>query len=84
MAKFDPLRPKKLLLHKKQVRELTGAITREGATIVPLEILFNEQGRAKVIIGLATGKKQHDKRADIAKRDWQRDKARVLRNKGGE
>jgi SsrA-binding protein len=84
VAKFDPLRPKKLLLHRKQVRELTGATTREGATVVPLEILFNEKGRAKVIIGLATGKKQHDKRADIAKRDWQRDKARVLRNKGGE
>ena len=84
VAKFDPLRPKKLLLHRKQVRQLTGAVTREGATIVPLEILFNEKGRAKVIIGLGTGKKQHDKRADIAKRDWQRDKARVLRNKGGE
>ena len=84
VAKFDPLRPKKLLLHRKQVRELTGAVTREGATIVPLEILFNEKGRAKVIIGLATGKKEHDKRADIAKRDWQRDKARVMRNKGGE
>jgi SsrA-binding protein len=84
VAKFDPLRPKKLLLHRKQVRELTGAVTREGATIVPLEILFNEKGRAKVIIGLATGKKEHDKRADIAKRDWQRDKARLMRNKGGE
>lgn len=84
MAKMDPVRPRKLLLHKKQVRELTGATTREGATIVPLEIRFNDKGRAKVLIGLATGKKLHDKRADIAKRDWQRDKARLMRNKGGE
>jgi SsrA-binding protein len=79
MAKMDPVRPRKLLLHKKQVRELTGAVTRSGATIVPLEIRFNEKGRAKVLIGLATGKKMHDKRADIAKRDWERDKARLLK-----
>ncbi len=82
VAKFDPLRPRKLLLHKNQVRALTGAVTREGATLVPVEIRFNEQGRAKVMIALATGKKQHDKRADIAKRDWQRDKARVMRDRG--
>ena len=82
VAKFDPLRPKKLLLHRKQVRELAGAVTREGATLVPVEIRFNDQGRAKVMIALATGKKQHDKRADIAKRDWQRDKARVMRDRG--
>ena len=84
MAKMDPVRPRKLLLHKKQVRELTGAITRAGATLVPIEIRFNEKGRAKVLIGLATGKKMHDKRADIAQRDWQRDKARLMRNKGQE
>ncbi|MFL1463905.1 SsrA-binding protein SmpB [Roseococcus sp. DSY-14] len=82
VAKFDPVRPRKLLLHKKQVRELSGAVTREGATLVPVEIRFNDQGRAKVMIALATGKKQHDKRADIAKRDWQRDKARLMREKG--
>lgn len=84
MAKFDPVRPKKLLLHGKEIRTLTGAVTREGATIVPLEIRFNEKGRAKVVLGLAEGKKLHDKRADIAKRDWQRDKARLMRNKGRE
>lgn len=82
VAKFDPVRPRKLLLHKNQVRALTGAVTREGATLVPVEIRFNDQGRAKVMIALATGKKQHDKRADIAKRDWQRDKARLMRDKG--
>ncbi|MCX8135190.1 MAG: SsrA-binding protein SmpB [Roseococcus sp.] len=82
MAKMDPVRPRKLLLHKKQVRELAGAVTRAGATLVPLEIRFNEKGRAKVLIGLATGKKLHDKRADIARREWERDKARLLREKG--
>jgi SsrA-binding protein len=82
MAKFEPRRPRKLLLHRKQVQELTGAITREGATLVPLQIHFNDRGRAKVLLGLAEGKKQHDKRAAIAQRDWQRDKARLMREKG--
>ncbi|WP_421991219.1 SsrA-binding protein SmpB [Roseococcus sp.] len=84
MAKFDPVRPKKLLLHHKEIQTLAGSVTREGSTLVPLEILFNEKGLAKVVIGLAAGKKMHDKRADIAKRDWQRDKARVMRNKTGD
>ncbi len=82
VAKFEPRRPRKLLLHRKQVRELTGAITREGATLVPLDIHFNERGRAKVLLGLAEGKKKHDKRAAIAERDWQRDKARLMRARG--
>jgi SsrA-binding protein len=82
MAKFEPRRPRKLLLHRRQVRELTGALTREGATVVPLEIRFNERGVAKIILGIAEGKKQHDKRAAIAARDWQRDKARLMREKG--
>ena len=82
MAKFEPRRPRKLLLHKKQVRELTGAVTRDGATLVPLQIHFNDRGMAKVLLGLAEGKKQHDKRATIAARDWQRDKARLLRDRG--
>jgi SsrA-binding protein len=84
MARTDPVRPRKLLMHKKQVRQLAGATTREGATLVPLEIRFNERGLAKVMLGVATGKKMHDKRADIAKREWDRDKARLLRNKGRE
>jgi SsrA-binding protein len=82
MAKFEPRRPRKLLLQKRQVRELTGAVTREGATLVPLQIHFNERGVAKVLLGLAEGKKKHDKRAAIAARDWQRDKARLMREKG--
>ena len=82
VARFEPRRPRKLLLHRKQVRALTGAITREGATLVPLQIHFNERGRAKVLLGLAEGRKKHDKRAAIAARDWQRDKARLMREKG--
>lgn len=81
-AKFEPRRPRKLLLHKRQVRELTGAVTREGITLVPLQIHFNDRGRAKVLLGLAEGKKKHDKRAAIAQRDWQRDKARLMRERG--
>ena len=65
-------------------RVLTGAITREGATLVPLDIHFNDRGRAKILLGVAEGKKQHDKRAAIAERDWQRDKSRMMRNKGQE
>ena len=82
MARFEPRRPRKLLLHRKQVRELTGSVTREGTTLVPLQIHFNERGRAKVLLGLAEGRKKHDKRAAIAARDWQRDKARLMREKG--
>lgn len=82
VARFEPRRPRKLLLHRRQVRELIGSVTREGTTLVPLQIHFNDRGRAKVLLGLAEGKKQHDKRAAIAARDWQRDKARLLRDKG--
>jgi len=82
VARFEPRRPRKLLLHRKQVRELTGSITREGITLVPLQIHFNDKGRAKVLLGIAEGKKKHDKRAAIAERDWQRDKARLMRNRG--
>ena len=84
MAKFEPRRPRKLLLHGKQMRELFGAMSREGATVVPLDIHFSDKGRAKVLLGVAEGRKKHDKRAAIAARDWQRDKARLMRNKGRE
>jgi SsrA-binding protein len=82
VAKFEPRRPRKLLLHRKQVKELTGSIAREGVTLVPMQIHFNERGMAKVLLGVAEGKKKHDKRAAIAARDWQRDKARLMRDKG--
>jgi len=77
-------RPRKLLVHKKELRRLLGAITREGMTLIPLDIHFNDRGIAKVNLGLAKGKKLHDKRASEKERDWNREKARVLRNRGGD
>ncbi len=75
-------RPRKLLVHRKEMRKLLVAISREGMTLVPLSIFFNERGLAKVQLGLAKGKKLHDKRAAEKERDWQREKSRVLRNRG--
>ncbi len=75
-------RPRKLLLHKRQVDRLSGLVQREGATLVPLSVYFNERGIAKVQLGLARGKKKADKRAAEKEREWQRDKARILRAKG--
>jgi SsrA-binding protein len=80
----EPRRPRKLLLHKRQISKLLGAIQREGVTIVPLQIYFNKRGMAKVELGLATGKKQYDKRATEKARDWNREKQRLMRNKGRE
>lgn len=71
-------RPRKLLLHKRQINVLIGAIQRQGRTVVPLEVYFNEKGRAKVQIALATGKQAHDKRQSIKERDWKRQRARLL------
>ena len=80
-SKFDPRAPRKLLLHKKQIFKLLGAISRNGMTLVPLDIFFNSRGIAKVTLGLGQGKKKADKRQAIADRDWKRDQARLLRNK---
>jgi SsrA-binding protein len=77
-----PRRPRKLLLHRKEMARLLGAIRREGMTLVPLSIYFNERGRAKVELGLASGKKKADKRQAEKARDWQRDKARIMRDRG--
>ena len=74
----EPRRPRKLLLHRAQVNKLIGAIQREGRTVVPLQVYFNEQGRAKIEIALGTGKKAHDKRQSIKERDWQRQRSRLL------
>ena len=71
-------RPRKLLLHKREVHKLMGAIDREGMTLVPLKLYFNEKGRAKVELALARGKQAHDKRQDIARRDAQREVIREL------
>jgi len=77
-----PRRPRKLLLHRRQIDKLIGAVQREGRTIIPLKLYFNDKGRAKLELALAKGKKLHDKRETSAERDWQRDKARLLRDKG--
>ena len=77
----QPRRPRKLLLHRKQVDRLLGAVKREGVTIVPLALYFNERGRAKVELGLARGKRKADRRQAERDRDWQRNKARLLRSR---
>lgn len=78
----EPRRPRKLLLHRKQVNKLLGAVQREGLTLIPLKIYFNDRGRAKLELALARGKKLHDKRETQRNRDWERDKARLMREKG--
>ncbi len=82
LMQHKPQRARKLLLKKKEVDKLLGAVNREGYTIVPLKIFFNNRGLAKVEIALAKGKKVHDKRETEKKRDWQRDKSRLMREKG--
>ncbi|HWM32339.1 MAG TPA: SsrA-binding protein SmpB [Methyloceanibacter sp.] len=78
----SPTRPRKLLLHRKEMGRLAGAIQRQGMTVVPLRLYFNPRGIAKVELGLAKGKKLHDKRETEKKRDWQRQKGRIMREKG--
>ncbi|WP_181702789.1 SsrA-binding protein SmpB [Chthonobacter albigriseus] len=74
-------RPRKLLLHRRQISRLIAAVTREGMTIVPLRLYFNEQGRAKCEIAVAQGKKAHDKRQATKEREWNRDKARLMKQR---
>lgn len=74
-----PRRARKLLLHRRQIERLFGAVRRDGVTLVPLRLYFNDRGRAKLEIGLAKGKRQIDKRQDAKERDWKRTQARVLR-----
>jgi SsrA-binding protein len=75
-------RPRKLLLHKRQIGKMIGAIQREGMTLVPLKLYFNDRGRAKLELGVAKGKRNYDKRESEKRKDWDRQKARVLRDKG--
>ena len=77
-----PRRPRKLLLRKRELNRLIGAVRREGMTLVPLSLYFNERGLAKVALALARGKKLYDKRASLKERDWAREKGRLLRDKG--
>jgi len=76
-----PKRPRKLLLHKRQINKLIGAVEREGMTVVPIKLYFNEKGRAKIELALARGKKLHDKRETEKKRSWERERGRLLRDK---
>lgn len=78
----DERRPRKLLLHKREIAKLIGAIRRDGMTLVPLKLYFNDRGRAKLELALARGRKLHDKRQAEKSRDWDRQKARLLREKG--
>ena len=82
LSRFEPRAPRKLLLHNKQIDKMLGEVKRSGYTLVPLDIHFNERGVAKVTLGLGEGRKNADKRQAIAARDWQRDKARLLRDRG--
>ena len=78
----EPKRPRKLLLHQREIEKMIGAVERKGMTLIPLSIYFNSRGRAKVELALAKGKQTHDKRQTIKDRDWQRDKARLMRDRG--
>lgn len=78
----EPRRPRKLLLNRRELDRILGAIRREGMTAIPLSLYFNERGRAKVELGLAHGKKKHEKRETEKKREWQREKGRLLRARG--
>ena len=78
----EPKRPRKLLLHQREIEKMVGAVERKGMTLIPLSIYFNARGRAKVELALAKGKQTHDKRASIKERDWKRDKARLMRENG--
>jgi SsrA-binding protein len=78
----EPKRPRKLLLHQREIERLTGAVERKGMTLVPLTVYFNAKGRAKIELALAKGRQTKDKRDYIKDRDWQRDKARIMRERG--
>lgn len=73
-------RPRKLLLHVREINKMRGAVEKEGMTLVPLRLYFNDRGRAKILIGIAKGKKLHDKREDQKQRDWQRQKSRLMKD----
>jgi SsrA-binding protein len=82
LSRFEPRAPRKLLLHKKEIEKLLAQVARAGITLVPLDIHFNPRGVAKVTLGLGIGRNKADKRHAIADRDWARDKARIMRDRG--
>ena len=78
----EPRRRRKLLMSKREIARLSQAVAREGMTLIPLKLYFNDRGRAKLLLGLGKGKKVHDKRETEKKRDWNREKSRLLRDRG--
>lgn len=76
----EPRRPRKLLLRKREMGKLMGAVQKKGVSLIPISLYFNDKGRAKLELGMAKGKKQHDKRATEKEREWNRDKARILKD----
>jgi SsrA-binding protein len=78
----EPKRARRLLLHKREINKVLGSVTRDGMTLIPLAIYFNERGRAKLQLGLAKGKRKGDKREAEKARTWQRDRARIMRERG--
>lgn len=78
----EPKRPRKLLLHEREINKMYGAVNRQGMTLVPLSIYFNTRGRAKVELAIAKGRKAHDKREHIKEQEWKRDAARLLKERG--
>ena len=78
----EPRRQRKLLLHRKQIDKLLGAIQRDGRTLIPTKLYFNDKGRVKLELALAKGKKLHDKRETEANRDWKREQGRLMRDRG--
>ena len=78
----EPKRPRKLLLHQREIEKMIGAVERKGMTLIPLSVYFNARGRAKVELALARGKKLHDKRETIKDRDWKREQGRLMRDRG--
>jgi len=78
----EPKRPRKLLLHEREISRMHGAVERKGMTLVPLSVYFNSRGKAKVELALARGKKTHDKRETIKERDWKRDQQRIMKAHG--
>lgn len=78
----EPRRPRKLLLHRKEIDRLIGAVQREGRTLAPTRLYFNDKGMVKLEVALARGKKAHDKRAAESERDWKREQGRLMRDRG--
>ena len=82
LGQHEPRRPRKLLIHRREMNKLAAAVSRKGMTLVPLELYFNRRGLAKLELGLAKGKRQYEKREAVKERDWKRDQARMMRNRG--